>query len=318
MMAPQLEYHGVGAVVSALMRFIHPSEHIWNKYPNPLPSQHLENCTTICQEVKNVSRRDQLTLIVHHKGFKHADGTFIELYAVKQHWKVHQSGHPDYLFDRVQPEQENEDETKDTPIPEGVDDHLNGEIHTTQTNMALVNVVDVDDSNERIPENIPQPNNAVLSPLKRNMGTQWFLLSMAAANMQNHKAKINFHIDNEDDALDALQGELDNVRFHIVSMKEPDYVMMIMTTYGSLVEFGEEEKRHYMVNGVKHVTTFRYPKVVYNHYHYHDVIDNHNSFRMHLLSMEETWMTMHWPNRVFLFPLGNHHGKCPEMQQPTS
>ena len=60
-MAPRLEYHGVGVVVSALMRFIHPSEHIWNKYPNPLPSQHLENCTTICQEVKNVSRTDQTT-----------------------------------------------------------------------------------------------------------------------------------------------------------------------------------------------------------------------------------------------------------------
>ena len=32
----------------------------------------------ICQEVKNVSRRDQLTLIVHHKELKHADHTFIE------------------------------------------------------------------------------------------------------------------------------------------------------------------------------------------------------------------------------------------------
>ena len=93
---------------------------------------------------------------------------------------------------------------------------------------------------------------------------------------------------------------MDNVRFHIVSMKEPDYVMMIMTTYSTLVEFGEE-KRQYMVNGVKHVTTFQYPEAVYNHYCYHDVIDNHNSFRMHLLSMEETWMTMHWPNRVFSY-----------------
>ena len=58
-----------------------------------------------------------------------------------------------------------------------------------------------------------------------------------------------------------------------------------------------------MVNGVKHVTTFRYPEVVYNHYCYHDVIDNHNSFRMHPLSMEETWMIMCWPNRVFCFLL---------------
>ena len=92
------------------------------------------------------------------------------------------------------------------------------------------------------------------------------------------------------------------MKFHIVSMKEPDYVMMIMTTYGTLGEFGKE-KRHYMVNGVKHVTMFRYPEVVHNHYCYRDVIDNHNSYRMHLLSMEETWMTMHWPNRVFCFLL---------------
>ena len=84
----------------------------------------------ICQEVKNVSRRDQLTLIVHHKEFKHADGTFIKPYAIKQYWKVHQLGHLDYFFDRVQPEQENEDKTKDTPFPEAVDDHLNDSHHT--------------------------------------------------------------------------------------------------------------------------------------------------------------------------------------------
>ena len=92
------------------------------------------------------------------------------------------------------------------------------------------------------------------------------------------------------------------MNFHIVGMKEPDYVMMIMTTYGTLAEFGDK-KRHYMVNRVKHVTMFRYPDVVYNPYRYRDVIDNHNSFGMHLLSMEETWMTMHWSNRVFCFLL---------------
>ena len=60
---------------------------------------------------------------MHHEEFKHADGTFIELYAIKQYWKVHQSGHPDYFFDRVQPDEEDEDKTEDTPILEVVDDH---------------------------------------------------------------------------------------------------------------------------------------------------------------------------------------------------
>ena len=72
----------------------------------------------ICQEVKNVSQRDQVTLIMHHEEFKHADDTFIKLYTVKRYWKVHQSGHLDYFFDRVQNQQENEDDTKDTLITE--------------------------------------------------------------------------------------------------------------------------------------------------------------------------------------------------------
>ena len=33
------------------------------------------------------------------------------------------------------------------------------------------------------------------------------------------------------------------------------------------------------------------------------MIDNHNSFRMHPISMEETWMTMRWANCVFCFLL---------------
>ena len=41
---------------------------------------------------------------------------------------------------------------------------------------------------------------------------------------------------------DALQGMLDNVKFHVAAMKEPDCVMMFMTTNGTLAPFGEEIK----------------------------------------------------------------------------
>ena len=51
---------------------------------------------------------------------------------------------------------------------------------------------------------------------------------------------------------DALQGMLDDVKFHVVAMKEPDYVIMFMTTYGTLAPIGEK-KRHIHV---KHVKTF--------------------------------------------------------------
>ena len=35
--------HGVGAVVSALIRFIHPSEHIRQMFPNPVAGQWLSD-----------------------------------------------------------------------------------------------------------------------------------------------------------------------------------------------------------------------------------------------------------------------------------
>jgi hypothetical protein len=86
-------------------------------------------------------------------------------------------------------------------------------------------------------------------------------------------------------------------------MKEPDYIMIIMATYGTLSRVGPEKKRHYKINGEKRVVIFKYPEVVHNHYAFRDMIDSHNSQRMHPISMEETWMITRWPNRVFCFLL---------------
>ena len=119
----------------------------------------------------------------------------------------------------------------------------------------------------------------------------------------NGEAIIQHFQDKEVGATDTLPGVLDNVPIHVHCMKEPDYVMMLMSSYGTLSECGEEEKRHYKVNGQKQEKTFKYPEVVYNHYRYRDCIDNHNSQRMHPLSMEETWMTTCWPNCEFCFLL---------------
>ena len=91
--------------------------------------------------------------------------------------------------------------------------------------------------------------------------------------------------------------------FYLFGMKEPNYVMQIMSMYGTLQKKGPEKKRHYEVDGQKEVKMFVYPEVVHNHYAYRDMIDNHNSQQMHPISIEETWMTTRWPNRVFGFLL---------------
>ena len=104
-------------------------------------------------------------------------------------------------------------------------------------------------------------------------------------------------------AADAIKGELDGMPFYIFGMKETDYVMQIMSTYGMLAMMGEEKHHHVMLSGTKQVITFKYLAVVHNHYWYRGVIDNHNSQQMHPISMEETWMTTRWPNHIFCFLL---------------
>ena len=125
-MAPWLDNHGVGAIVSALLRFIHPSEHICNKCPNVVQDQRLENCVTICQEVKKVSWKEQLVLVVHHEDFKNPDNSYIELHGIKRYWKVSQEGHPDYFFDAITTTDENTNSQEETIMPEAVSEHING------------------------------------------------------------------------------------------------------------------------------------------------------------------------------------------------
>ena len=118
---------------------------------------------------------------------------------------------------------------------------------------------------------------------------------------QQWMVQISIHFDVGD--VDAIKGTMDGVPFHIHAMKEPDYIMMLMSTYGMTLRMGVTKRRHYTVEGVKKVVEFQYPEIVHNHYKFCDMIDNHNSFQMHPISMEETWMTMRWANHMFSFLL---------------
>ena len=77
------------ALVSARIWFIHPSQQIMNKFPNPVTRLCLENCVTLWQEVKMVFRKEHLCLVVHHDDFKNVYDTFIELYSVRRNLGLH-------------------------------------------------------------------------------------------------------------------------------------------------------------------------------------------------------------------------------------
>ena len=57
----------------------------------------------------------------------------------------------------------------------------------------------------------------------------------------NGEAITQHFQDKEVGATDALPGVLDDIPIHVHCMKEPDYVMMLMSSYGTLSECGGEK-----------------------------------------------------------------------------
>ena len=63
-------------------------------------------------------------------------------------------------------------------------------------------------------------------------------------------AKTHFS-DREVGAVDACTRQLDGVKFHVSCMKEPDYVMRLVTTYSTTELMGDARTRTYKIDGVK-------------------------------------------------------------------
>ena len=57
--------------------------------------------------------------------------------------------------------------------------------------------------------------------------------------------------DKEVGAVDAMKGKLDGVNVEVHWLKEHDYVMMLMTSYGTYEKVGEDKKRIYEKNWKK-------------------------------------------------------------------
>ena len=112
---------------------------------------------------------------------------------------------------------------------------------------------------------------------------------------------------------DFLRGTIDNVSFDIMCMKEPDYVMKIMTTYGGLtVKNGQRESKrcHLDSDGENIITRFQYTEPFANHFDYRHIVDDHNNLRHQVPAIEEVWGTHRWANRVFAFLLAVTEVNC--------
>ena len=94
-----------------------------------------------------------------------------------------------------------------------------------------------------------------------------------------------------------------NTHFHVYAMKESDYIMSLMFSYGTNQRMGKETQREWRSGGSTQRMTFPYPEVICNHFLYRQAVDDHNGKRHSPIHLEVVWGTKWWHNHVFAFLL---------------
>ena len=232
-MAPSKKQIGRGAIVSCLARFVHPSEHIREAFPNMDSKQRLHGCLVQRMEVKMVVGKNQLCIVVTHPDFM-KDGSLIELHAVKAHWRVHQEGESDLFFDSVPPVTINEADEQFS-LPTEITDREATEATILE---ALTDVVEIDDNNQPLPENIPNTNESLPSSLSDQWGHEGICFRKQA-QMRKSRAKLLFNVDQNDEfhLLKLFEGLFPKSYFETVLIPETNN-----PTYGTLSRFGPEKR----------------------------------------------------------------------------
>ena len=78
--------------------------------------------------------------------------------------------------------------------------------------------------------------------------------------------------------VDAITYIIYGKSYHIMSLKDPDYVMLVMTTYGTLEnsEGSDTYQRYKRSGGEVVIKWFSYREVFGNHFFYRHQFDNNN------------------------------------------
>lgn len=105
-------------------------------------------------------------------------------------------------------------------------------------------------------------------------------------------------------SVEALPGSVGGKAFRLFAMKEEDYVVKLMTTYGSCIEINDGwTQRSILENGRRVTKKFKYYEPFYNHLKFRHKVDDHNNLRHSPISLEASLSTKDWKIRVFTFIL---------------
>jgi Transposase IS4 len=148
---------GVGANVTVLTRFLHPSAAIRHRHNNrTLPNNHrTNNLIIVRQETKYVRRKEQICFVYQHDDYKEHDNlTSIELYSVRKHAKCIQEGPDNLFFDLDEPEPVEEPILNQPFVQQFPNEVLNFDREEDNTTILVNNGITVDDDNLPLEGNI--------------------------------------------------------------------------------------------------------------------------------------------------------------------
>jgi len=150
---------GIGAVASVLLRMLHPSAAIRERYNNVDHGTRLEGLLVIRREKRIVNNRNQMTIVMRHDNF-----AGLELYCVERFVRVEMEGAPEHFFNAIAPIDNEEEEAinEEQRIPDNVVPFLGVDRVDATDAIRLAAVLATDDDDEPAPENIPQADQPPL------------------------------------------------------------------------------------------------------------------------------------------------------------
>ena len=120
--------------------------------------------------------------------------------------------------------------------------------------------------------------------------------------------EINAHMATKEvGETDARKGVKDGKSFYVFAMKEPEYTMILLSTFGALteVDVGGNTSRNYKdpITGNATRKNFKYTQPYNNHYKFRHQVDDHNAKRHAPISIEDALGVRKWSTRQIIFLL---------------
>ena len=103
----------------------------------------------------------------------------------------------------------------------------------------------------------------------------------------------------------VVKGSIIGKSYHIMAIKDPDYVILTMTTYGTLEYLeGSDTHHRYKGEGGELVTKrFNYREVFRNHFNSRHQVDDNKNWRHYTISVERNRATKYLTERCHAYLL---------------